>query len=845
VLRTAACRDRPKRLDLTIDEALVQRLPLPLAQLYRRAHNAKTPLERHLTAFYLWEAGLKLLASVAIVEYAEHGTPDPELSERLHNLARPALGHWWEFARRLVPLLAERADASFGTVRDLLLGKARDDLPRAAGLDATLREGLEGKGGARATARLGELFDRLVQYRNVEVGHGAAGQRPADFYDRMGPALLAGAAEVLGRLDVLAGRRLLHVADVRRLASGNWLVERYELAGEVARRLESLELPESETARLPRPGRLYLWTAPSPPSAEADHGQRTICLHPLLLYDAEAGRLFFLNARRGQLQAEYLCYTTGEVVKRDELGEERRELLARLLGGPVDGAAVAAWAERTRDEEAPAPAAEASPARRNIGEFELISRIGRGGMGVVYRAWQPSLGRQVALKCLLRAGDPKAEARFARETRALGRVEHPHLVKVFTSGAEGDQWFYAMELIEGADLSAVCARLAGSTASDVGADAWTAAVSTACKRQRQQEEPLGGDPVPPSTRRGEGAEVRGHAHAGRGHIVHVVEIIRQVAEAAHALHEAGMIHRDIKPGNIMMKADGSQAVLMDLGLAQLADEMEGRLTRTRQFVGTLRYASSEQVLAVDKLDHRSDVYSLVVTLWELLALEPIYGATEQIPTPELMKRIQYGEPEPLRKHRRAIPVDLEAIVMKCLEKDPARRYATARDLAEDLVRCLRGEPVQARPLTWIHLKIRYLRRHSKQIALVLVFLLMQLGLALGMYHALKSPQTPDRPPDRPPAQPDEAPARPDYHLSSTPDLTVSVGGRATPYFKDAEGKPHTIKQAFLEDETVAVIRADPLDRSRVIVLGRARGRTRVTLADVDGNWQITDVVVGK
>jgi serine/threonine protein kinase len=714
------------RLDLAIDEALVQRIPLPLAQLYRRAHNAKTPLERHLSAFYLWEAGLKLLASVAIVEYAERGKPDTELIERLQNLARPALGHWWEFARRLVPLLAEGGDAWFRTVRDLLLGKARDDLPRAAGLDAALREVLEGKGGARATVRLGELFDRLVQYRNVEVGHGAAGQRPADFYDRMAPALLAGAAEVLARLDVLAGRRLLHIADVRRLASGQWLVERYELASEVARRLESLELPESETVRLPRPGRLYLWTAWSPPVAEADHGQRTICLHPLLIYDGEAGRVFFLNARRGQLQAEYLCYTTGEVVKRDELGEDRRELLARLLGGPVDGAAVAAWLECTRAEESPAPAAEASSPRRSIGEFELISRIGRGGMGVVYRAWQPSLGRQVALKCLLRAGDPKAEARFAHEIRALGRVEHPHLVKVFTSGAEGDQWFYAMELIEGADLSAVCARLADSTASDVGADAWTAAVSTACERQRQQEEPLGGDLVPPSPRRGEGLAVRSHTAAGRGHIAHVVEIVRQVAEAAHALHEAGVIHRDIKPGNIMLGADGRHAVLMNLGLAQLSDETEGRLTRTRQFVGTLRYASPEQVLAVGGLDRRSDVYSLGATLWELVTLRPLYGATEQTPTPELMQRIQYEQPDRIRKYYPEAGRDLEAIVQKCLEKDRTRRYTTAHELAEDLQRFLAGEPVTAQPPTLGYLFGKYVRRHRMGIATAAALLLAAL-----------------------------------------------------------------------------------------------------------------------
>src|SRR5207245_7411 len=106
------------------------------------------------------------------------------------------------------------------------------------------------------------------------------------------------------------------------------------------------------------------------------------------------------------------------------------------------------WAARSQAEE-PASEPIRPPARRTLGEFELLSELGRGGMGVVYRAWQPSLGRQVALKSLLRSGDPKAEARFRREIKALGRVEHAHVVKIFTSGSDGDQWFYAMELVEG------------------------------------------------------------------------------------------------------------------------------------------------------------------------------------------------------------------------------------------------------------------------------------------------------------------------------------------------------------------------------------------------------------
>ncbi len=690
-------------------DALQRRLPVPLAQLHRRARNAKTALERHLAAHYLWEAALKLLASVAVIEYARRGPAAPDVAEPLKSLARPSLGHWWKFVRLLVPALADAGDPAFVRLRDGLLGKPRTDSPRAAGLDALLREVLEHKPGARNTVQFAELFNRLVTLRNDEVGHGAAGQRPAAFYERSAPAMLAGVAEVLDRLDVLAGRRLVHAADVRRLADGNWLVERFDLSADSVRRLESLTVAEAEAARLPRPGRLYL--------CGPDEADPWRSLHPLLAYDAEAERVFFLNSRAGKRRAEYLCYTTGEVVKRDELGQDQRELLIQVLGGPVDSAAVQAWAEASAAGEAPPPAG-AAPSR-TIGEFELISRLGRGGMGVVYRAWQPSLGRQVALKCLMGLGDPKAEARFTREIHALGRVDHPNLVKVFTSGSDGDRWFYAMELIEGADLAAVCAQLAGGAATSVSEEDWAAAVSTACERRKATEQPA--DAAEPVAE--EPAALPTVGRPGRAHVARAVEVVRQAAEAAHALHEAGVIHRDIKPGNILLTADGGHAVLADLGLAQLADESEGRLTRTRQFVGTLRYASPEQMLAA-KLDRRADIYSLGATLWELLTLRPLYGATDQTPTPELMLKIQTTDPERVRKHNPRVPADLEAIVARCLEKDRGRRYATAAELAADLGRWQRGEPVQAQPPSLSYLLRKQVRRYRGPLTAAAAMLLV-------------------------------------------------------------------------------------------------------------------------
>jgi eukaryotic-like serine/threonine-protein kinase len=728
---------------LVLDEDLLRRLPLPLAQLYRRAHNAKTPQERHHTAYYLWEAALKLLGSVAIVAYAELGDPDPELVERLRNLARPSLGHWWEFVRRLLPVLADRGDRGFAGARELLLGKSRADLPRAAGLDAVLLQALESRepGGARATVRLTELFDRLVRYRNREFGHGATGQKPAAFYDRVGRALLSGVPEILERLDPLAGRRLVHVADVRRQASGRWLVERYELRGEAVRRLESLDLPDGASARRLLPDRLYLESVAVAPSSsgpgEEDQGAGVVCLHPLLVYEADSGEALFLNARRGRQRADYLSYSTGREVGRADLESEQRELLARVLQLPVDAPSVADWAARSQaEEQADGGPDETGQPPRRLGEFELFSELGRGGMGVVYRAWQPSLGRQVAVKALFRTGDPRAEARFAREIRALGHVEHPHLVKIFVSGSEGEQWFYAMELVEGATLAAVCEKLQGRSShpDTVDAQAWQETVSAVCAEARQAEKPLSDAPTiaSPMPSAPEPDAQRSPLRMGRSYVRQAAELVRQVAEATHALHERGILHRDIKPGNIIVTADGSQAVLMDLGLAQIADEVEGRLTKTRQFVGTLRYASPEQVLAVGGLDRRSDVYNLGATLWELLTLRPLFGANDQTPTPELMRRIQVEDPERPRKHHPAVARDLEAIVLKCLEKDPGRRYATARELVRDLERFQAGEPVQARPVSGLQRGWRWCRRKPVVAGLLASLALVVVGSLVGL-----------------------------------------------------------------------------------------------------------------
>ena len=426
----------------------------------------------------------------------------------------------------------------------------------------------------------------------------------------MGGALLTGVAELLGRMDLLAGRGLVYIEDVRRLASGRWLIERFALIGEVARQIESQEQPESDTPQLPRPERIY-FDVPGPQAIGAERTSLVEVaapseylprpsLHPLVIYDPARSEILFLNAQRDRQRTEYLCYTWASTSNTGS-GETScatcllapwgaRSRARRSSGGPPNP-----WPRKTSSRHrcpsrsAPRPGASESS--------KLLSELGRGNMGKVYRSWQPSLGRQVALKILSRADDPKAKARFRREIQALGRVDHPNLVKIFTSGFDEEPCFFTMELVEGATLDTVCDRLQSrsTSAAVIDLDAWSESLSTACEESRRAEKALS-DSGSSSRQVGLPVGVRqsrpplAQPSADQSYVLQIVELMRQVALAAHALHQAGVVHRDIKPGNVMVTADGSQGVLMDLGLAHLADEAEGRLTRTRQFVGTLRYA---------------------------------------------------------------------------------------------------------------------------------------------------------------------------------------------------------------------------------------------------------------
>ena len=303
--------------------------------------------------------------------------------------------------------------------------------------------------------------------------------------------------------------------------------------------------------------------------------------------------------------------------------------------------------------------------------YRFIAFIGEGGMGRVYKALDPKLNRHVALK-FLRGDDPAGVERFAREARAQAQIEHDHVCKVYETGEIEGRLYIAMQYIDGLTLTRLRDQLT---------------------------------------------------------LEQKVKLIEECAEGIQAAHRLGLIHRDIKPGNIMVekKENGWHPYVLDFGLAR---EIQAQsITMTGAMVGTPGYMAPEQAWGdFRRLDRRMDVYSLGATLYFLLGgMSPFEGESTMV----TLRKMLQEEPKPLKDVAANVPEDLEIIVMKCLEKEPERRYDSARALAEDLNRWLDGEPVQARRAS---IGYRLAKKARKNRALVAVSALALLAIgALTVY----------------------------------------------------------------------------------------------------------------
>jgi serine/threonine-protein kinase len=307
------------------------------------------------------------------------------------------------------------------------------------------------------------------------------------------------------------------------------------------------------------------------------------------------------------------------------------------------------------------------PVPQSVAGYEILGVLGRGAMGVVYKARQRGLKRLVALKMILSGEHASALdlRRFSAEANAVARLQHPGIVQIYEVGEDAGRPFFSLELVDGASL----------------------------------HKKIQGTPLPP-------------AEAAR--------LLQHMAVAMAYAHQHGVIHRDLKPANVLLTSDGMPKI-GDFGLAKEIEERESGLTRTGTVLGTPSYMSPEQAQGQpDEVGPLADVYSLGAILYDMLTGRPPFRGTSVLDT---LEQLRTREPVPPMQFQPGVPRDLETICLKCLQKDRARRYASAGDLAADLGRFLRGEPILARPVTKVERTVRWCRRNPGKAATIVLAIL--------------------------------------------------------------------------------------------------------------------------
>ena len=364
---------------------------------------------------------------------------------------------------------------------------------------------------------------------------------------------------------------------------------------------------------------------------------------------------------------------------------------------------------------------------RQLGDYQLIREIGRGGMGIVYEGRQASLDRRVAIKILACPVllDERQRRRFQTEARAAAMLKHPHIVTVHSVGQDQGINYYVMELIEGPSLREIIDRIRET---DGNRD-----------RRPERDSAPGGSPIlangpsdssPATDEDSRRVETEGLAswsteYSGnrRAYFRDVAGLGVQAARALHFAHQQGVLHRDVKPSNLLLDSTGKLYVT-DFGLARI--QVDTSLTQTGDFVGTLRYTSPEQLEGRESADHRSDIYALGLTLYEMLTLRPAFAAEQRH---QLAREIIEQDPRRPRQYEPSLPLDLETIILKATAKHPEDRYQHAAELADDLQRFLDHRPVLAQRTSPWGKVYRWARRNPLVAAMLTIILITLVGAA--------------------------------------------------------------------------------------------------------------------
>ena len=535
-------------------------------------------------------------------------------------LARGALGVW---VAALRPAVARIDDPALLALHELC---ARPDGPRGA---------------PRPTLSARELLDALVQYRNQVVGHGS--QRMESFYEHAGEVLAQGLeAAWRAGLFLPTDAKLVYVESIAIDARSRARVRAFDLTGESPR----LVPIEGEVPGL-RSRALYL-------SRGATWGE----LHPWCLYDEERERVLCFNGLGRR--AQYLDFASGAALSGVELEAAHPgitdELRARL--------------ETTESAQRRASSATPTEDPELVGDCRLLHEIGAGESSKVHLARQESLGRLVAVKMFSARSLPNVEdlARFEREIDALARCEHPNVVKVLTRGRHrGVPWF-AMEHIRGAALDRVFEEYAKD-------EDLTAAVRRASQYQGAAHAAAGSSSIP-------GTAESTMLRAPGGRWEQLARFFAEAADGLHHMHKRGILHRDLRPSNLMATLHATRPVIMDLGFVALDGQTitAGAFHPTRK-LATERYQAPE-VLQREHVpvDGRCDVYSLAAVLYEFCTLHPLFETNDS----NLAKKILHELPRDPCALRADLPRTLGAILTKALKKNPDERQSSASELAREL-----------------------------------------------------------------------------------------------------------------------------------------------------------------